>query len=57
MVVPTIANNAVTANITKSIVHLLNTTNLLGTKLKSGLCIFVAATALHRPVAPLTLTD
>jgi hypothetical protein len=39
MVVPTIAKNAVTAKMTKSIVHLLNTTDLLGTELKNGLCI------------------
>jgi|HubBroStandDraft_2_1064218.scaffolds.fasta_scaffold3244127_2 hypothetical protein len=39
MVVPTIANNAVTAKMAKSIIHLLNMTDLLGTEVKSGSCI------------------
>jgi hypothetical protein len=39
MVVPTITNNAVTAKMAKSIVHLLNTTDLLGMEVKKGSCI------------------
>ena len=39
MVVPTITNNAVTAKMAKSIVHLLNTTDLFGMEVKNGSCI------------------